>query len=88
MTTLRDLVSTVRDQARAAQDAATSAASSVETALAPVRDGLTETQHELEQQGAALDETQPFAESALSKTVQLEDTVDTLILDMLMGGGI
>lgn len=86
MTTLRNLVNTVRESAQDAQTAATNAEQSVQTALAPVRAELAETQHELEQQGSALDATHTTAAAALSKVAELEDAVDTLILDSLMGG--
>ncbi|MCA0377877.1 MAG: hypothetical protein LCH36_00350 [Actinobacteria bacterium] len=86
MTTLRNLVNTVRESAQDAQTAATTARQSVQTALAPVRADLAETQHELAKQGTALDETHASAESALSKVAELENAVDTLILDALMDG--
>jgi predicted enzyme related to lactoylglutathione lyase len=87
MTTLSNLVDTVRAEARAAQAAATETQAAVTVALAPVVNGLAETQHEVDAQGADLTRTMHDVTDAGYRVETLEATVDTLIIDILTGGG-
>lgn len=87
MTTLTNITNAARDHARAAQQAAQDAVRSAQVAVAPVAVGLAETQHEVETQGAALDETHGVAEAAQREVAALQNAVEILILDALMGGG-
>lgn len=86
MTILRNLVNTAREAAHTAQDAAGAAQHSVEAAVRPVRDGLAETQHELEQQSDVIANVGTDLNDAATRIADVENAVDTLILDMLMGG--
>ncbi len=86
MTTLRNLVGTLRVQAEAAQEAAARAAAAARTEVAPIRDGLAETQHEVEQQGEQLTQAGVDLDALAQTAAALEEAVDILTIDMLMGG--
>ena len=86
MTTLRNLVNTVRDEAQSAQAAASTAKAAAQTAVAPVQTALTETQHEVERQGDTLAQAGTDLDNTAQQVAALENAVDTLILDALMGG--